>query len=136
MFALHVSTIEGVTNFGIDTLVKMLTTYGFEHDVVDKAWIVRALRNVGVGYRDVFETLDRIFDSRPSPFQTKQALGYLVEVVCLVVGEWLNSAGSKRDFPAKFVDGALNKMLVASDGALTDKLQQSRNAVKSLFTLE
>jgi len=115
----------------------MLTTYGFDHEIAEKAWIVRALRNVGVGYRDVFETLDRIFDSRPSPFQTKQALGYLVDVVCLLVDEWLNAAGSKRDFPAKQVDEALNKMMVVvNDAAQVAKLQQSRNSVRSLFTLE
>ncbi|KAJ3128459.1 hypothetical protein HK098_004354 [Nowakowskiella sp. JEL0407] len=135
--------------FPIPTICSLFEAESYrQEDKSDRGWLVRTLRDVGVRYGAIFQVYHELFETKLPPWQSNDALGFLIDDICILINDWYaaatNQSGMMMDglsdgeeFPVQIIEDAVNKYLTIPDAMGREKvLRGIQGRIRSRFGRE
>ncbi|TIB10278.1 hypothetical protein E3P92_02688 [Wallemia ichthyophaga] len=109
-------------SFPLDTVINILEQYSYEHGVKKAGWVPTTLNDAGVPYAAIYEVMDTMLESQIPPWQTQNAIVFLVADVVVMVEAWLRShtlnfATGQGALPIRRVDESVSEYLALLSSA-------------------
>ncbi|TIB67852.1 nucleoporin-domain-containing protein [Wallemia mellicola] len=109
-------------SFPLDTVINILEQYSYEHGVKKTGWVPTTLNDAGIPYGAIYDVLDTMFESKIPPWQTQNAIVFLVADIVVLLEAWLrqhtrNFGTQSLGLPVRRVDESISEYIALLSSA-------------------